>query len=90
MSVHIFSGKNWKSAVYVVGMELELHKWWEQQGLYPHWQCGTRSLIRSSILLQASNIFGENWKHTCLGKPNTPASENYWRVNLLTCLLTYP
>ena len=62
--------------------------WANGVSVYPHRRYGTRSLIRSSILQQAANIFGKNWKHACLGKPTrTPASENYWGVNLLTYLL---
>ena len=43
--------------------------WANGVSVYPHQRCGTRSLIRSSILLQAANISGKNWKHSCLGKP---------------------
>ena len=49
----------------------------------------TRSLIRSSILLQAANIFGKNWKLTCLGKPtHQPLRTIEEWTYLLTYLLT--
>ena len=34
--------------------------WANGVSVYPHRRCGTRSLIRSSILLQAANISGKN------------------------------
>ena len=46
-----------------------VQNWANGVSVYPHRRCWTRSLIRSSILLQAANIFGKNWKHICLGKP---------------------
>ena len=48
--------------------------------------CGTRSLIRSSILLQAANILGKNWKHTCSGKPTHQPLRT---IEEWTHLLTY-
>ena len=59
--------------------------WANGVSVYPHRRCGTRSLIRSSILLQAANIFGKNWKHTCLGKPmhQPPRTIEEWTYLLI-------
>ena len=43
--------------------------WASGVSVYQHRRCETHSRIRSNILLQAANISGTNWKHTCLGKP---------------------
>ena len=61
--------------------------WADGVFIYPHRQCGTCSLIRSSILVYAANIFEKNWKHTCSGKP----THQPWELlkSELTCLLTY-
>ena len=64
--------------------------WANGVSVYQHRRCGTRSLIRSSILLQAANIFGKNGKHTCLGKPtHQPLRTIEEWTYLLTYLLTY-
>ena len=62
--------------------------WANGVSVYLHRRCGTHSLIRSSILLQAANIFKENWKHTCLGKPtHQPLRTIEEWTHLLTYLL---
>ena len=60
--------------------------WVNGVSVYPHQRCGTRSLIRSSILLQAANISGKNWKHSCLGKPTHQPLRT---IEEWTYLLTY-
>ena len=60
--------------------------WANGVSVYPHRRCGTRSLIHSSILPQAANIFGKNWKHTCLGKPTHQLLRT---IEEWTYLLTY-
>ena len=63
--------------------------WANGVSVYLHRRCGTRSLIRSSILLQAANIFGKNWKLSCLGKPtHQPLRTIEEWTYLLTYLLT--
>ena len=63
--------------------------WANGFSVYPHRRCETRSLIRSSILLQAANISEKNWKHTCSGKPtHQPLRTIEQWTYLLTYLLT--
>jgi len=62
------------------------HNWANGVPVHPHRRCGTRSLIRSSILLQTANISEKNWKHACLGKPTHQPLRT---IEEWTYLLTY-
>ena len=66
--------------------------WANEVSVYLRRRCGTHFRIRSNTLLQAANISGKNWQHTCLGQP---IRTSLWELlkselaYLLTYLLTY-